>query len=402
MQLKSRSLIFATLFLSTLFGSATFAQTRSTWSAAGDIRNGARGTAIGTVIALDEARGRFSLELDTSRRDSQVFVDSDSLTTRYLGFEGAGAIFTGTSGFAKLRLGDRVEIRGVGTGSRAIDADEIILLGRAVSGSPTASAVRDTVEGTVRSVRAAESTFVLETNRREIYEVRGRTSTPVYFEGRTYTIENLEPGDRVRVNVESRNELDGITARSIEVTRDVSPEDDDNSLSSVEGTISRIDTRLSTFRVTTPRGEVRVDARNAVDGSNRRIRLSDFRNGDRVVVTGRYDPAGTLFIADAVRYDRDGGFDDLEDDDRDDPRDFADEYDSVTIEGTVDRGWSQGWFTVRDTSRTVHTVFADRDFVVRTTSGTAISTRIRRGDRITVRAFRDREDRYIAQTIRIR
>ena len=396
MRQKTRFLTLALLLTST-----AIAQTRSTWTAAGDIRSGARGTAIGTVTSVDSSRNRVSVQLDSSRTDSAVWVANDSLTTRYLGFEGAGVIFTGTSGFAKLRAGDRLEVRGVGTSTRGISAEEIILLGRSLTANPTTSTGRNTIDGTVRSVRAAENIFVVETSRREIYEVTGRTSTPVYFEGRTYSITNLEPGDRVRIEVESQNDLDGVVARSIEVTGDSSP--GDNSLGGVEGTITRIDTRLNTMRVRSTRGEVVVDVKDAYDSSNRRLRLADFRVNDVVSVTGRYE--GTVFVADTVRTGSAGDFrPDISGNDGfgDDAEEFADAYEIVTIEGTVTRAWATDSFVVRDTEGESYTIYSDRDFVVRHPSGTGISTRIKNGNRVTVRAFRDRAERYIAQGIRIK
>lgn len=402
---KLRNLLFLTLIASSLP-----AQVRDTWSGSGDIRTGARGTAVGTITQLDSSRNRVTVRLDTTRSDSNVTIESDT-ATRYLGFEGAGKVSTGSTGFSRLRMGDRLEIRGAGTATRAIDADEIVLLGRSSQSNTGPGSSGDIVEGTIRSVRASDNTFVVETSRREIYEVRARANTPVYFEGRTFTIANLEQGDRVRVTVESRNDLDGLTARSVEVTGDSTPNDNNsagnNSLSSIEGPITRIDTQNSTLRVRTSRGEVQVNAREAYDDSNRRIRVADFRVGDRIAVTGQYASSGGVFTADTVRLDRNGNSGSFEDDDNDrdrdgDPRDFAAEYDAVTVDGTVDRSWSDGSFVVRDSSNELYTVFSDRDFVVRTTSGNAISTRIKRGDRVSVRAFRDRSERYIAQGIRIR
>lgn len=383
-----------------------------TWRTAGDIRSGVRGTAIGTVTDLDAGRNRFSFQLDNGGRDSLLFVGGDSFTTKYLGFEGAGAIFTGTSGFAKLRVGDRLEIRGVGSSTRSIDAEEIILLGRSINTSPAPTTSGNVIEGTVRTTRASDNSFVLETSRRELIDVAGRSNTPVYYQNQRYTISNLEPGDRVRVEIESRSGNDAITARSIEVTQNVrggtgTGTGAGSGLSSVDGTVTRVDTRLSTLRVRPARGsEVVIDAREAYDESGRRIRLADFRSGDRVTVTGRYGTNNTTFIADTIRWER-GTADNRDDEedrrgDDDAMEEFSDDYDPVTLDGTVDVAWANGWFRVTDSAGERYSVYADRDFFLRTTTGTAVATRIRRGDRVSVRALRDREGRYIAQSIRIR
>jgi hypothetical protein len=382
-----------------------------TWRNAGEIRSGVRGTAIGTITDLDAGRSRLSFQLDNGGRDSLLFVEGDSFTTKYLGFEGGGAIFTGTSGFAKLRVGDRLEVRGVGTSTRGIDAEEIILLGRSINASPGTSPSSNVIEGTVRTTRASDFSFVLETSRRELIDVAGRSNTPVYYQGQRYAISNLEPGDRVRVEIESRNGNDEITARSIEVIQNVRGGGTGGGLSSVDGTITRVDTRLSTVRIRPARGsEITIDAREAYDESGRRIRLADLRTGDRITVTGRYGANNTTFIADTIRWERGSGT--TRDDDRDDDRDvdgdddameeFSDDYDVVTLDGTVDVAWASGWFRVTDSAGERYNVYADRDFFLRTTTGTAVATRIRRGDRVSVRALRDREGRYIAQSIRVR
>jgi len=168
-----------------------------------------------------------------------------SLTTQFNGFggviNGQPEIFTGTSGFANLRVGDRVDVRGMGRSNNIIAADVITLLGRTVAASqtgvgqtrPSGSATTPgatsrsstrigSIDGTVQQIDAADGRIVIVTDRREVLNVRTSSATPVYFQNQTYRVENLEIGDRVRVNPDSSPAPGGeIRAASIEVTRSV-------------------------------------------------------------------------------------------------------------------------------------------------------------------------------------
>ena len=61
------------------------------------------------------------------------------MSTQYNGFggtiNGAPEIFVGSTGFANIRVGDRVEVRGIGHGNSAIRAERVTLLGRARPGA---------------------------------------------------------------------------------------------------------------------------------------------------------------------------------------------------------------------------------------------------------------------------
>jgi len=119
---------------------STFGQSSYSWRTASDISEGVRGSMVGTVADVDEARNRLLIDPDDDR-SARVSVTIDSLTTQFNGFggviNGQPEIFTGSKGMANVRAGDRLDIRGTGRGSATIAADTITLLGRSVPASQT-------------------------------------------------------------------------------------------------------------------------------------------------------------------------------------------------------------------------------------------------------------------------
>ena len=412
------------LFLICLLALPAFAQ----WRTASDISEGTRGSIVGSIVDIDEGASRLQIMTDDDRH-SRVPIIADTLGTQYNGFggviNGQPEIFIGSKGFSNLRLGDRVEVRGIGRGNHAVGAEVITLLGRSVPASATG--VGDTrppstistptaprtgsdvtvfgrVEGVVRQVNADEGRVVVETDRREMITIRATRSTPVYYGGQTYQISNLETGDRVRVEPQSMSTSGGeVTARSIEVVRSVQEGGGGTprSVTQVAGRVSRVDRTTDIVRVDTGRGEIRVDLTNAYDSGGSRIRARDLQTGDRVTITGTYGTTADLFIATTVR--------------------FTDANDSptptplpppanvtlglVTIWGTITESLSDGpLLGIREskTNNDFRVNVAD-DFVIKTKSG-AYSTaeRLKNGDLVVMKAYRDADGNYIAQTIRIR
>ena len=140
------------------------------------IQEGARGSMVGTVADVDEARGQVLVDPDD--HGPRVTVLSDSVSTQYNGFggviNGQPEIFAGSQGLANVRAGDRIEVRGSGQANYTVRADFIRLLGRATAapqtgvgssrpvgsvGTPTASTTSRSssvspVEGTIQDVNA--------------------------------------------------------------------------------------------------------------------------------------------------------------------------------------------------------------------------------------------------------
>jgi hypothetical protein len=418
------------LTLSILIAVSAMGQDRSQWRTAADVTEGARGSIVGTVVDLDETRRELMLEADNDRYQP-IRVQTDSVSTQYNGFgsviNGAPEIFVGSTGFANIREGDRLEIRGMGRAAGQVMADYVTLLGRTVAAPQTgvgttrpagslnrpgtAAGTADVfgrVEGVIRQVNAADNRIVVETDRREMLTIRASSSTPVYYRGEVYQIRNLEVGDRIRVESDGGTTTDReIRARVIDVVQSVQERgtgtDPQRSVSSINGRVTRVDRAADMIRIDTGRSEIRVDMSRAVDGSNQRIRASDVKVGDRVDITGSYGSNADVFLASTVRFGE-GVFTPAPG--REDEEDYElGDYVTVTISGTISESLqSSPTLVIRDRNngRTTH-VFVTEDFVYRTKAGGyATADKLKAGDAVLLKAFRDEDGNLIAQTIRIR
>jgi len=429
-----RNLRLYSVFTTFLFCAvSTFAQYSCGWRTAADVAEGVRGSMVGTVADVDDARNRLMLDPDDDR-SSRVTVVADSLTTQFNGFggviNGQPEIFTGSAGFANLRVGDRIEVRGAGAANSTINADVVTLIGRPVpasqtgvgqtrpSGSATtpgatstATARLGTIEGTVQQVDAADGRIVIVTDRREVLNVRTSNATPVRYRDQTYRVENLEIGDRVRVYPDATPAAGGETrASSIEVTRSVQDSSTTPRVNSISGRVSRIDRTLDIVTIDNGRQSTRVDVASATDPQQRRIRANDFMAGDHVEISGHYSGTATdLFIGDVVRFTDEATPSRPNANDNDvyptpPPAAPANiELGSVTIYATVRETLATSpQLVVKDTQGRTLRVNVLEDFVVRTRTGYTTASKLRENESIVIKAYRDADGNYIAQTIRIR
>ena len=422
-----KSSVFA---FSLLIGVSAFGQSGTHWRTSAEVREGVRGSVIGTVADVDEARSHFQLSPDDDR-NGQITVVADSVSTQYNGFggtiNGSPEIFVGTTGFSNLRVGDRVEVRGVGRNAGVVGADYVTLLGRPVPADqtgvgqtrspssvspPTVSGTTPSVtpqrpggiEGVVRQINADEGRVVIETERREMITIRGASSTPVYYRNNVYKLSNLEVGDRIRVEPESSTSAGGeIRARTIDVLQNVQESSGSViGVGALGGQVISIDRRNNVVRVDAGRGEVRVDLANATDSSGRRVRASDMQVGDRVDMSGSY--SGDVFVATTVRF-TDEPFTPAPNNQPPPPTTGSGPLGSVTVYGTVSQSLANGpRLVVRDTqNNSVVSLYVLEEFVVRTrTGGYTTADRLKEGDAVVVKAYRDGDGNYIAQAIRLR
>jgi hypothetical protein len=390
---------------------------------------------VGTVADVDEARNRLLVEPDDDR-SARVTVTIDSLTSQFNGFGGVinghPEIFTGSQGMANVRAGDRIDIRGSGRGSATISAETITLLGRTVaaaqtgvgttrspgsvstpSATTTVTAGRvGSIDGTIQQVNAADGRIVVVTDRREVLNVRTSNATPVYYQNTTYRVENLEIGDRVRVTPDSSSGTSGeIRAASIEVTKSVQDSSNTPRVNAISGRVSRVDRTLDIVTIDTGRQSIRVDVASASEPAGRRIRAADFIAGDHVEISGHYSGTATdLFIADVVRFDDTTGTAPS----RPTPPDTVTtgplppsgaELGAVTIYGTVrETLGTSPQLVVRDNQNRTLRIDVLEDFVVRGRTAASYTTadKLKVNDSLVIKAFRDADGNYIAQTIRLR
>lgn len=380
-----------------------FAQTRTPWRTADDVRSGTSGTIVGSIISLTGDELRITADEDPAGRE--VRVDT-TRSTRYGGVSAIGdATLSGAAGLRELRIGDRVRVTGSATAARTIRATDVMLIGRSTT-VPTGSDSRpkNEMEGVVQDIRTYDRSFVLETDDGTRTTVVATEDTPVMFEGKSYSIRNLEVGDRVRVVVDTTLTSGGVRARRIDVLKDSTPNEVGGirSTNYVTGRIERIDGNriiLNADRV----GQVRVDVSRAVRSDGASFNLSNVQVGDRLRVWGEYT-AANAFRAERVEF---GTAEDAYRDDefRDRGQEAFEGYSTVVFYGVVERNQTAEdrlKMRNRDNDRDVEIV-VDEEFVVLREAGSFIrSAELRQGDNIVVKAFRDPQGRYIAQTIRLR
>jgi Domain of unknown function (DUF5666) len=404
----------AVCVLLTLTAVSTFAQSRPM---------------AGTVIDIDEGRGRLQIEYDDS--GERATIETDSVSTVYYGFGGEIAgkpeIFTGSAGLSNVRLGDRISIRGSERAAGVWKADRVTLLGRNVEASTTGvGTTRDpgtsvstptddrttgtavvsggNIEGTIRQINADEGRLVILTTQRRMITVRTFRNTPVLYRGETFRITNLEVGDRVRIEADARDaQADEITARRIHVTQSVQEggtTTDAGRVTTITGRVTRVEPGLDRVYVNTGREEVRVDMAQAENADGAVLRARDLRVDENIEITGSFNRVGDAFNASTVRFtddNRPGG---------DDP--FGDPFDRpalITTGGTITETLEDAstiGLRETDTNRVVR-IWVSPELVVRL-KGTAYSTAnaLREKDSVLVQAYRDSRGNLIAQTIRVR
>jgi hypothetical protein len=231
----------------------------------------------------------------------------------------------------------------------------------------------------------------------------------VTYRGNSYRISNLEVGDKVRINPDpstSATAGDELRASSIEVTTSVQEGANVPKTNLVSGRVASTDRSLDMVTLDTGRQSIRIDVATASDPMGRRVRAADFRQGDRIEVNGRYSATGTdLFIANVVRWvdesapaQPSGATEEVVATNAP-----AAEFAAVTIYGSVTETLANSpQLVLRDNAgRTVVLNVLD-DFVVRGPKTYTTAGRLKAGQNVVVKAFRDQDGNYIAQTIRLR
>jgi len=427
--------VFAFAVLSAV---AAFGQNRTVWRTSADVQEGGRGSIVGTVANTQEGRNRLILTPDDALSD-QVTVDTDAISTQYNGFggtiNGSPEIFVGSNGFSNLRVGDRLEVRGTATGGNIIRAERLTLLGRPIDApqtgigqtrsptsisTPTASGTTPSsapdrlgrVEGVVQQVNLAEGRVVIVTDRREVLTVTTPQGTPVRYRGDTFRVSNLEVGDRIRIEPEGGSAITGtaVRARSIDViqsSQDASGSGSARGVGALSGRVTRVDRTNNVIQVDTGRGTIAVDLRSASDPTGRAVRGRDVQAGDQVNVSGSY--SGATFVASTIRFTDETGATITQGPSTVGGSGAVASYGDlgvVTIYGTVTQTLADGpQLVLRDSQnggRTIR-VYALEDLPVRTKAGTySTATQLRVSESLVIKAYRDGDGNFIAQTIRIR
>lgn len=401
--MRKRSVFSMIPAIIALVAVSSFAQTSVTWRTAADVRSGESGTMTGTIARIDASGFDLTADDDPSGPAARVAVTG---STRYTGLGvDASSSVVGDAGLQQLRAGDRVRVRGTAQAASVIRPTEVTLIGRSVATPATGVSDDRIFEGRIAEIRLLDQSFVLETEATGRVTVVATNETPVMFEGQTYSIRNLEVGDRVRVEMDTRLSSGEIRAARIEVLEDATPDEGVGGIRSenyVTGRVVRVDTRANRFTLRADRlGEIRVDAGRAVDRAGQAFRVASLQAGDRLRVWGRYT-APTVFRAERIEY---GTAEDVYADDefRDRGQEEFRGYATVVFYGTVERNpANEDRLTIRDRDRDRRIeIVVDEEFVVQREGTLIRAGQLRPGDRVVIKAFRGPEGDYIAQTIRL-
>lgn len=208
-----------------------------------------------------------------------------------------------------LERGDEVVVRVDEDGNRLI-ANSMTVTHNAGGGSMTSSSgvYGSTVRGLVRHVDASRRTIEIDRGSgMSTMMLDFETSTPVYFNGNTYRVADLERGDEVEIRV---RELGGnrVLAQDVTVVRSVNGSSNSgiyggnstsNQYATIRGTVRSIDTSRSTFELESANW---INGFNTgVGGSSGASRITVYYNDNvQVDVNGRLHPMNGLERGDIV------------------------------------------------------------------------------------------------------
>ncbi len=305
-----RSAIFAIFALTAV---STFGQNSSQWRTAADISGGVRGTIVGTVANVDEANGQIQLDSDNPS-GGRIFVTADAVTTQYNGFgtviNGQPEIFTGSPGFANIRVGDRLQVRGTGSENGRVSASYVTLLGRPVPApqtgvgttrppssisTPTASTTDDQSRASGRS-KAPSSRSTPAKAASSSSRIGGKSFPSRHPLERRCTTRTTPIAWRTsRRGTESESFPTAPHRRAVRCARGRSKSRTASRRAApppagttVTGRVSAVDRTVDMVTVDTGRQPIRVDVATANDNTGHRVRALDFQAGDQVSITGHY------------------------------------------------------------------------------------------------------------------
>ncbi|HVT45654.1 MAG TPA: hypothetical protein VMT00_14840 [Thermoanaerobaculia bacterium] len=160
---------------------------------------------------------------------------------------------------------------------------------------------RTDLDGVVVSVARNGNSFVLR-NGRTTHRIDARGNVPVHFLGRRYRVRDLEPGDRVAIDLVSRSNRQ-LRARAVHVLQSISHRRPDDRryhrgrYDRFEGRVISLDLRRNLLVVRTDaRRDVRIDTRQLDTRGSRSLR--SIRIGDAVVLAGFF--SGSTFVAESL------------------------------------------------------------------------------------------------------
>jgi hypothetical protein len=213
-----------------------------------------------------------------------------------------------------LERGDEVTVR-VGEGTNNTLIADTVTVTRDVSGGTMTSgstypgsSMGSMVRGTVRNVDTSRGTIEVDRGTGSTVMVEFGSNTPVYFNGQSYRVADLERGDEIEMNVRDLGN-NRWSANDITVTRSISGNTSSgsssgstmNNRSTVRGTVRYVDTSRRTIEL-----ESATWTNNFNSGSNTGTRVVvSYDTNIGVDVSGRQHPISGLERGDVVEIEVD-------------------------------------------------------------------------------------------------
>ena len=209
-----------------------------------------------------------------------------------------------------LERGDQVTVRVAEGTNNSLIAD-MVTVTHDSSGGMTSSSGGSGVFGSGSSMLRGTVTYV-DTSRGTIEVNRGfgsnaivefGSNTPVYFNGRTYRVADLERGDEIEINVRDLGN-NRFSASDITVTRSISGttsgSTSSSNLSTVRGTVTYVDTNRRTIELESATWSSRFQGST----SGNRVVIS-YDNNVSVLVNGQSNPVSGLERGDVIEVEVD-------------------------------------------------------------------------------------------------
>ena len=201
-----------------------------------------------------------------------------------------------------LERGDQVTIRVAEATNNTLMADTVTVT-HDVSGGTNTGGVFDPgvgsmLRGTVTYVDSSRRTIEVNRGTGSNVIVEYGTNTPVYFNGQTYRVADLERGDEIEVRVSNLGN-NRFSASDITVLRSVSGggTSGSTSMSTIRGTVSYVDTSRRTIELESANWISRF---NTGTGSSSNRFVISYDNNVNVDVAGRLHPVSGLERGDVI------------------------------------------------------------------------------------------------------
>ena len=195
-----------------------------------------------------------------------------------------------------LERGDEVSMN-VAESNNELVADVVTVTRDVSSGtSYPSSGIGSMLRGTVRYIDTSRRTIEVDRGTGSTVIVEYASNTPVYFNGRSYMVADLERGDEIEINISDLGS-NRYSARDITVTRSVSGTTSGStsaSGSTIRGTVAFIDTSRRTIELESTSWGSRF---NSTSGN--RVTFS-YEPGLHIDVNGRMQPISGLERGDVI------------------------------------------------------------------------------------------------------